>query len=320
MIFIKRLYWVLFFSIQSAFCFGQLKPASPFKRVFVIMLENEDLDMVMKDVNFKSIADSGTLITNYDGVTHPSQPNYIATIGGDIFYKTNGSYGDGTVNINATNLVDLLQAKKVSWKAYMEDMPENNKTVSSYPAQNPLYFRKHNPFISYINNQKPPRLNYIVNAKRLSTDLNQNTVPSFCWYTPNIQNDGHTPPPPCNQRLSGGDTCHIGYAGRWLKGFIAMLQNYPQFTDSTLIVITFDESYPIPGKPKVVGPIYTLLMGPDGVIPRGVKYAGCPTGETKPPCRYNHYSLLAVIEKIFGLGSLGRNDKTALTFEAIWKK
>jgi hypothetical protein len=100
-----------------------------------------------------------------------------------------------------------------------------------------------------------------------------------------------------------------------------MLQSYPSFTDSTLIVITFDESSTQTKRgQKVVGPIYTLLLGPAGVIPKGLQYSGCPTAKAKPPCRYNHYSLLAVIESIFGLGCLGRNDKTALTFEAIWKK
>lgn len=44
-------------------------------RIFVIMFENEDLSLVMQDSNFSSIASSGTLLTNYYGVNHPSQPN-----------------------------------------------------------------------------------------------------------------------------------------------------------------------------------------------------------------------------------------------------
>jgi hypothetical protein len=48
-----------------------------------IVLENEDASNVMKDDYFGvELPRKGLLLTNMNGVTHPSQPNYIAMISG----------------------------------------------------------------------------------------------------------------------------------------------------------------------------------------------------------------------------------------------
>src|SRR5690348_9221152 len=60
-----------------------------FQHVFVIMMENTGYDSLIGNPNAPWInfaASTYGLATNYDGVAHPSQPNYIAATSG----STNG--------------------------------------------------------------------------------------------------------------------------------------------------------------------------------------------------------------------------------------
>jgi hypothetical protein len=38
---------------------------------------------------FQSLASQGILLDSYYGVTHPSEPNYVATVGGDFWGMAN---------------------------------------------------------------------------------------------------------------------------------------------------------------------------------------------------------------------------------------
>lgn len=71
-----------------------------------------------------SIADlkrKGILLTRFYAHTHPSQPNYLAAIGGDYW----GLDHDDMVHIpeNVSTVVDLLDYRNISWAGYFEDMP-----------------------------------------------------------------------------------------------------------------------------------------------------------------------------------------------------
>src|SRR5262245_56919297 len=204
-----------------------------FDRIFIIMLENQLVDAVLGNAFMKELANQGTFFSNYFGVKHPSQPNYIAAIAGSPL----GVSSDDKVDLEATNLVDLLERKGISWKAYMEDLPQD-KTKQSKG----LYFRKHNPFISFNNIRKnPARLARIVHADELSIDIINETLPQFAWYTPNIQNDGHTPPDDFEE---GNPARRVDFIAAFLKRFLEPLLGQPSFIAGTLVVITFDESVP----------------------------------------------------------------------------
>ena len=64
----------------------------------------------------------------------------------------------------------------------------------------------------------------------------------------------------------------------------------------TVIFITYDDT----GSP-CCGELYTIAIGPPSIVRHGYT-------STIP---YDHYSLLATIEDIFGLGNLGRSDANA---------
>src|SRR5712691_10631042 len=216
-----------------------------FDRIFIIMLENELESTVRQDPFMLDLETKGVRLSDYHGVAHPSQPNYIAAIAGVPILVD-----DKCKDIDRQNLVDLLEVKGVSWKAYLEDLPEDNKAVCI--SQDRLYFRKHNPYVPFDNNRNnPERLAKIVNARQLADDLAENAVPEFCWYTPNIQNDGHSPPDTSNGDFAGS----VAFLSKFLQEFLPPLLNNADFMKGTLIVITFDESIP-----HADNQVYTTLL------------------------------------------------------------
>jgi acid phosphatase len=63
----------------------------------------------------------GVLLKNYWGLTHPSQSNYIASVGGDYFGMNHDDYV--TIPENVSTVVDLFDTKNIEWKGYFEGLP-----------------------------------------------------------------------------------------------------------------------------------------------------------------------------------------------------
>lgn len=246
--------------------------------MFFIIFENTNYADAIADPNFAAFAKEGVAFSNWMAVGHPSQPNYIAITSGD----TQGITGDSSTNVNAKNVADLLEAKGLTWKSYQENWPGNcfTGTVSS----DSLYYRKHNPFISYEDIQSnPARCANIVDSTELAKDLSSGNLPTFAWYTPNINNDGHN--------------TNVGTAGSWFSGFLKssnILSHYD------VVLATFDESETYTGPNQV----YAAIAG-KAVTAKGV------TDNTA----LTHYSVLATLEQALGLGSLGKNDASAPVFK-----
>ncbi|KAJ3193479.1 hypothetical protein HDU67_005089, partial [Dinochytrium kinnereticum] len=109
-------------------------PSSPivrgkwFDRVMIINLENTDYRDALKNPILSKLHCQksntpdyvgGVLCTKFYALKHPSQPNYIAQICGDVIVKDDEKY-----DITASNIVDLLEEGGVSWGAYMEGYPD----------------------------------------------------------------------------------------------------------------------------------------------------------------------------------------------------
>ncbi len=260
-----------------------------FERIFVIILENALESAVRQDAFMLSLESEGVRLSDYHDVAHPSQPNYVVALAGVPAVPDDGCY-----DIDRTNVVDLLESKHITWKAYIEDLPEADKAT----PQVGLYYRKHNPFVSFTSiRHDPKRLAKVVNAESLMEDVRTNQLPEFCWYTPNIQNDGHSPP-----NIQPSDFgASVAYLSNWLRGFLPSLLRNSNFSSGTLTVVTFDESIPYADNH-----VYTALLG------RMVR-AGTTESE-----RYTHYSLLRTVEENFDLGTMGNSDLTANWFEFLW--
>ena len=193
---------------------------------------------VFQDPDFQNLASTGLLLSNYYALSHPSQPNYIASVGGDYF----GLDSDDVVNIpkNVSTVVDVFDTKGITWKEYLEDIPRPGFQGASSP--NGLYARKHkysapifatntihanvcpsSSLISYDSiSSNASRLSNIVGFEAFIHDLNQHTLPQFSIVAPNLLNDAH-------------DTT-ISYAANWtLKFLIPSLRKNSYFDNRTSV-------------------------------------------------------------------------------------
>ncbi|KAG6853122.1 hypothetical protein C0991_006732 [Blastosporella zonata] len=264
-----------------------------FNRIVQIWLENTDYTTAAADSNLKALAKKGLTLTNYYGVTHPSQPNYVASVGGEYF----GIDTDNTFNLpsNISTIVDILEDKGVSWAEYQEDMPSTGYTGASYANQKTGandYMRKHNPLVSYTSiNSNTTRLSNIKNFVSFQQDLAANALPQWIFITPNMTNDGH-------------DTS-VTTAGTWANNFLTPLLANPNFNDNkTLVILTFDET----GTSSIANKVFTIILG--GALPASLV-------GTSDANVYTHYSTIATVEANWGLHTLGRWDVGANVFNFV---
>jgi phosphatidylinositol-3-phosphatase len=275
--------------------------AGNFQHVFVIMMENTSYSSLIGNSNAPWInfaAKNYGLATNYFGVTHPSQPNYIAATSG----STNGVVDDNDITINVPNIVNQLETHSKTWKGYMQSL-SLCVTKFDHVCGNQLYERKHDPFVSYRDvASNRARMANIVDFSQFTTDLANNTVPNYSWISPDQCNDMHG-------RGGGGssDPCDfsnvqglIATGDAFLKSTVNQIMNSNTWQNSnSVILIAWDESdFPFsdtsgccdatPGGGHVV----TLAIPSEN-----------NTGRTSSVA-YNHYSLLATIESAWKLGCL----------------
>jgi phospholipase C len=115
------------------------------QHVFVIMMENTGIEALLGNPNapwINQAVQTYGVAGNYYGVTHPSQPNYIAATAG----TRAGVPDDNDVTVDLPNIVDQLESHHKSWKGYMQGY-SLCATKFDHACGNQLYERKHNPFI-----------------------------------------------------------------------------------------------------------------------------------------------------------------------------
>lgn len=262
-----------------------------FDRFVNIWFENTDYSKAAADPNFQWLASQGISLSNFFAVTHPSQPNYIAAVGGDNFGCDNDAFTQ--IPENVSTIVDLLEDKGVSWGTYQEDMPytgfEGYGWINQKTKAND-YVRKHNPPIIFNKNTSPRRLSYQKNITQFYQDLNAQRLPQWSFVTPNMTSDGH-------------DTS-VTVAGQWIKGFLQPLLSNDYFMKRTLVLVTFDENHSYATGNRV----FSVLLG--GSVPAALQ------GSTDSKY-YNHYSELSSVEANWGLHTLGRWDVGANVFDLV---
>ena len=243
--------------------------------IAVILMENEEYGDIVGSSQtpyIHGLARRYALATSMYAITHPSLPNYLALTGGSTF----GIDSDCTsCSVDATSIVDQLQSDRISWKAYMEDLPHPCFTGAGAGE----YAKKHDPFAYYTRITSDPRAcDRIVPLTQLQADERAHSLPTFIWITPNLCHDMHDCPPPT------GD--------RFLSGLVPPLLN--ALGPRGLLVLTWDEGLTDDGCCRLAagGHIVTILAG----------------GEARAGARLNapvdHYSVLQTIEDLLGLRRL----------------
>jgi hypothetical protein len=251
-----------------------LGPGPPV-RIAVILMENEEYGDIIGSPDtpyINRLARRDALALQMYGISHPSLPNYLALTGGSTF----GIDSDCTdCSVPATNLVDQLAAKGISWRAYMEGLP--HPCFHGGGAGN--YAKKHDPFMYYDDIAgNPARCSQVVALSRLSADERAGTVPRFTWITPDLCHDMHD--------------CSTATGDHFLAGLVPGLLR--ALGPRGLLVITWDEGSSDDGCCRLArgGHIATILAGPEAR----------PGARLRAPT--DHYSVLQTIEDIFGMARL----------------
>jgi phospholipase C len=311
---------------------------APLKHVFVIMMENTSYDDLLSPSNtntafIRQLAANNGLANNYFGVTHVSLPNYIAATSGQTWNSNSDDVAQAP-SFDHQNLVDQLEAGRVSWKAYMEDLPFPGDTVTQTPDG--LYVRKHDPFLMYPDvYTNPARAGKVVPLTQLSTDLSTNRVPQFVWITPNNCNNMHGGAPSCpfpNTPNDANQQALYQDGDNFLSTWVGAITHSKAWTGRSAIFITWDEGgfetsspfgptdiSPGPDSPILPATPANPATGGGGDLAGGTTYGGGHVpmivvargvGPRVDSTFADHYSLLQTIEQNFGLPLLGNAGDT----------
>jgi len=266
---------------------GQAAPPKVhrFEHVFTIVLENQDYGDVIKDHNLGPLALSGASFTDFHGLFHPSYDNYLAMVSGRLIE----THGDKQVKLDFVTIGDRLVTQGRTWKNYAEGYPGQPGQCFLADGHD-RYARKHVPFLSFVQVQKSGCAN-VVPDTQLAEDLQAGNLPTYAFYSPDLDDDGHDP--------TSDPPKGLAKASAWLKKF----REDHAFPHDTLVVVTFDESKGT----GAANQIYTVFLG-DMVTP------GCKVAMVS-----NHLNVLRTIEDNFGLEPLADGDGNARPITECWK-
>ncbi len=221
------------------------------------------------------------------------------------------------------NIVDQLEENDLTWTAYMQSIAAVGDTSEYWPydtvvgsdggatlVPRKLYAQKHDPFMYFTDiRQNSNRMQRIVPFTQLATDLAGGNVPNFVWISPDQCDDMHgvstdNASALGNAACGGTDSQVIALGDAFLQVTVPMIMASPAWTEGSAIVIVWDEDDYSGTAGCCKSPTGTgggVLGGahvPAIVISSKV---GTHLTSTAP---YNHYSLLATIQHIWGFDCL----------------
>src|SRR5947199_5665260 len=274
-----------------------LSSNAPFQYIVTILMENNGrCDVTPSLVSscgsssilspyLTTLAQTYGFNTYYTGISHPSEPNYVALFGG----STLGISSDGNCcfQLNAPNLVDRLEAAGLTWKAFAEDA-SGSGTCSFMPPRE----GDHYPFIDFNDMKTFARCaNMLTTTSPLDPEfvaaLNGATLPNYVWLTPTDTDNMHS------SSVAVGDA--------YLATLVPLILSSRMFTtQKAALFIAFDEGHDF--------------------CPTGNSNSDCVVAEWAGPAvkkayssgtSYNHYSYLSTLEANWNLPSLTSNDASA---------
>ncbi len=328
---IKHVFVVMLDDQPYATAFG---PASPAKYLTGTLEKQGELLLRYYAVAHEGLADGIALLSG-QGPTEATAANCPTY--SEISPTSSGSdgqvLGSGCVYPSSTRtLMSQLSAKHLTWKAYVEGINEGSGTPAAcaHPpsgaadpsagapaagATTPGYQTWRNPFVYFSSiTGSSACASKDVGMSTLKGDLaSEKSTASFSYIAPGPCNDGN--PAPCAPGRTDGMVAANGFLQKVVPEILAS----KAYKQNGLLAITVDnapatgeyaDSSSCCGQPK-----FPNLPAPTGVAKLSgsgggqvgllllspfVKKGGGLVQET-----YSHFSLLATVEEVFGLGKLG---------------
>ncbi|WP_433561640.1 alkaline phosphatase family protein [Nocardia sp. CA-151230] len=189
-----------------------------FDHIVLVMFENHSYSQINGSSSapyFNSLAGQGAKFTQSFGVTHPSEPNYLAMFSG----STQGITDDSCPHtFSGNNIGNQLITAGKTFKSYSESMPSDGYTGCTSGQ----YARKHNaaPFFSNV----PATSNLMYSD--FPNSSNYASLPTVSYIAPNLCNDMHD--------------CSISTGNTWLQNNMDAYAQWAK-THNSLLIVTFDE-------------------------------------------------------------------------------
>ena len=277
------------------------------QHVVVVMMENLSYNQVIGSASAPyqtSLAGQCGIAPDYFAATHSSAANYLAVSAGE--YPAASTPGCGSVSAcadSSNNLYNQLSTAGLTWGGFMESMP-----AACDPKSGSGYKNGHDPIIFYTDISAAQCQAADLGVSSLTAqsgalwnDLQNQTLPSFSWVTPDESDNGEGSGTPA-QREQASDT--------WLQNFIAAVQQSNSYqAGSTVVLVTYDEGS---GADLRVGENCANesldLPVTNGVsahqeschVPLFVVYPYTPAGDSDATF-FDHYSITKTVEDLFGL-------------------
>ena len=270
--------------LQSSISLGQTPLPVP-DHIVVVIEENHSLAQIMGSEAapyLQALTATGALLTNVHGITHPSQPNYIALFAG----STEGVIANVCpLVLTAPNLRSALAQVGRSFIGYSEDLP----AVGAEDCIVGSYVRKHNPWVNWQSSplhQVPPDEN------RPFSDFPDDftSLPTLSFVIPNQQNDMHDGADP--ERIQRGD--------KWLKTNLSRYVEWAE-THNSLLIVTWDED-----DDRLENHIPMIMAGP--MVRQG-----------RFDERIDHYRLVRTLTDMYGAPPVGLSRHSD-PITSIWNR
>jgi phospholipase C len=258
------------------------------EHVVWIWFENHSYDQIIDSASAAFINDLASQCgsaANFHNLTHVSLGNYIGAVTGLDNAALQPFILDCSPSASCETSATSIFQQVPSWKAYMESM-----TTNCQPTGFVGYAVRHNP-PPYLTNLATSCPILDVPYTELQTDLENDTLPTFAFITPNTVNDGH----------DGGDPVSIQNSDAWLAANLPPILNSAAYQrGTTAVFITWDEGE---------GPITPGFLGKDCSTNTTDEDCHIPTIVVSPSTRpgtvstklFNHYSLLRTTEEMLHL-------------------
>jgi len=266
--------------------------------IIVIMEENHGYDELIGSSNapfINKLANESAIFTDAHGVTHPSQPNYLALFSGSTQGVTGDDCLDKVSPYHTPNLGASLIKKGFTFKGYGQTMPSAGYMGCEYTKSSLtdlfLYARKHAPWVNWIGKGEN-NIDASLSLPMTAFPKDFSKLPTVSFVIPDMDYDMHNIGKP-------GDAAAIQRGDQWLKDNLEAYVKWAK-THNSLLIVTFDED-----DFKPINHIPTIFAG-----------ANIKIGQYDQ--KINHYHVLHTIEAMYGLPV--EDDTKAETITGIWKK